>query len=93
MATVGTQEEPLCLVYHVMPWLKTLEEQVAGFAGAGPSHKSVVEAMQFLGAVAVQDALELAPKYPGHPVHRLLKSSPVFRWVRVGSCTVQLGCV
>lgn len=79
MAAVGTEAEPLCLVYHAMPWLKALEDRVQAMgAAAGASHHSLVAAMQLLGTVAVQDALALAPKFPNHPVHLLLKTSTLF---------------
>ena len=45
---------------------------------AGNSMKSVPAAMEYLAKVVVQDALELAERFPDNPVHALLLEEPAF---------------
>lgn len=72
-------EVPLELIDHVMPWLKGLKAAVAALgSSASPSMRSVAEACEYLAVVSIQDALELASKYPDHPVHQHLRNHPVF---------------
>ena len=71
---------PRSLVDHLFPWLVGLEEAVKSLGkDARPSHIAMPALVLYLGSVVVQDALELAAKYPSNPVHALLLKSADFR--------------
>ena len=40
---------------------------------------NLMVALRYYRTILVQDALELAPQYPNHPVHRRLMQMPEFR--------------
>lgn len=68
------------LVLWAFPFLPTLRANVEQLGSeAGPSMKAVVKALEFLGVVAIQDALELVDKYSSHPVHIRLMGNDRFR--------------
>jgi hypothetical protein len=74
MAEVSEQ-----LLHHAMPFIKGLKEAVQELGlAARPSMRSAIAAMEYLGLVVVQDALELASVYPDHPVHKHLMEHHVF---------------
>jgi hypothetical protein len=78
------------LVSKIMPWLAPLKEAVTALdTKAKASHRSVVAALEVLAVVVVQDALVLAPKYPDHKVHQLLRESELFR---LGYCMACVQC-
>lgn len=53
--------------------LKLMHVQVSALGNeAGPSHHSLVGAVEYLATVVVQDALELAHEFPDNPVHHML---------------------
>lgn len=61
----------ICLVYGLqrawcMQAIETMGNQ------AENSMRSVARLMRYLGVVLVQDALELAEKFPNNPVHQAL---------------------
>ena len=56
--------------------LQTVEDMGAS---ASNSMRSVPKALAYLAMVVVQDALELAERYPDNPVHALLLGQPAFR--------------
>ena len=82
---------PSELVYLLMPGLDRLEEAAEELArkAAGSrsspdreaaSHaKRMVQVLKMGAVVVVQDALELAEKFPDNPLHALLLREPAFR--------------
>ncbi len=71
---------PQELIDHAMPWVKGLKAAVAALGeGASNSMRSVVAACEYLAVVCVQDALELAGKFPNNSVHQHLRSHPTFQ--------------
>lgn len=80
---------PLELIYALFPGLKELEAEAAAAqqaAAAGPRSGRVapeaaaVARLLRMGAVmVVQDALELAERFPDNPIHKLLMGYVSFR--------------
>lgn len=84
------------LVYQLLPGLKALEEQVQARLNAAAGDKKRVDKQAQLGrrmvqvlrmgaVVVVQDALELAERYPNNPIHKYLLEDDTFRCVAVHS--------
>jgi hypothetical protein len=72
-------EELISLVY---PFLRGLEEIVERMGKrATNSMKSAPKVLRYLAMVVIQDSLELAEKYPAHPVHQTLLQNAAFRYV------------
>lgn len=49
---------------------------------ARPSKRNLPQLLRYLAMVAVQDSLELADRFPGHPVVNLLLNQESFRCAR-----------
>jgi hypothetical protein len=70
------------LITLVFPFLQGLEEIVATMGErATNSMRSAPRVLRYLAGVVVQDSLELAEKYPAHPVHQCLMQNAAFRYV------------
>jgi len=93
---------PACLVDMLMPWLKDVRAAVEEADAAGKevhySVRGVLRLLPLLAYVVVQDALELCAdgrpaEYKDNPVHKLLLTSDLFRYVSVcnGQC-LQIQC-
>ena len=70
------------LVQLLMPGLAALEQAVAAATAAGkPSAvaDNLARLLRMLAVVVVQDALELADRYPDNPVHRMLLQNDRFK--------------
>lgn len=69
------------LVELLMPGLGSMEAANQQAAAAGRPNKASVHLAQVLrmgATVVVQDALELAEKFPHNPIHKLLREQPQF---------------
>lgn len=97
---------PSELVYLLMPGLDRLEAKAADLAQqaqasglradkeAASKAKRMAQVLQMGAVVVVQDALELAEKYPDNPIHAQLLLRPAFRWVHSPHKTMLLpACV
>jgi hypothetical protein len=72
------------LVQLLMPGLAALEREIAAARAAGkPSAlaDNLARLLRMLAVVVVQDALELADRYPDNPVHRMLLRNARFKSV------------
>jgi hypothetical protein len=84
---------PMELVYLLMPWLKELEAKADVLYRAALNNGSsskvlssvqiMAKVMPYLAMVVVQDALELAEKFPDNPVHEILLQNAQFRYAPV----------
>lgn len=81
---------PSSLVDLLMPWYKQLQTTVAQADEKGThvhfSARGILRLLPVLAYVAVQDALELCAdgrpeEYKENPVHSLLLTNSLFRWV------------
>ena len=82
---------PSALVYLLMPGLEGLEAAAAELDSraqgsrsspdreAASHAKRMVQVLKMGAVVVVQDALELAEKFPDNPLHALLLQQPAFR--------------
>ena len=75
-------EVPRSLIEYLFPWLVSLEQEVDDLgADAQPSHLAAPKVVAFAGSVLVQDALDLAPRFPDNLVHKHLLANDEFRCV------------
>jgi hypothetical protein len=81
---------PLELIYALFPGLKELEAEAAAAQQAaaagprsgrvGPEAAAVARVLRMGAVMVVQDALELAERFPNNPIHKLLMGYDSFRW-------------
>ncbi len=69
------------LAHLLFPFLRELEKLVKELDDkAGASTKASIQIFKYLALVVVQDAADgLAAEFPDHDVHKLLKTSAIFR--------------
>lgn len=72
---------PQELITLLAPWLDELRTKVEAAKQAPASIRGFVKLVPYLAWVVVQDALDLAERYPKNPVHAMLLGNEVFRWV------------
>lgn len=73
---------PEDLIEALMPGLSSLERDIAQAAAGNKPDKAAVHMATILrmgATVVVQDALELAERFPNNPVHAMLLKKPSFQ--------------
>ena len=72
---------PERLIDLIFPFLRPLQQKVASMGSAArPSHQAVPKVLHYLAIALIQDALELAERFPDDPAHKLLLNDTDFMY-------------